>query len=140
MSHLRQIATGLLALGVFSLNQAQAQRVEYDVTIMGKVPGSYLTYSHGINDQGEVVGLALFIPGGLKAWIWTEGTGFVLLPQPPGLPDYSAVDINNATGIVELEEAVLDLGIEVHGVGVEVPGVEVEGLVCDLPLGLGIEA
>jgi hypothetical protein len=96
VSHLRQFATGLLALGVFSLSQIQAQRVEYDVTIMGKVPGSYLTYSHGINDHAEVVGLALFIPGGLKAWIWTAGTGFVLLPQPPGLPDYSAVDINNA--------------------------------------------
>jgi len=96
VSRLRQIATGLLALGVFSLSQIQAQHVEYDVTIMGKVPGSYLTYSHGLNDHGEVVGLAMFIPGGLKAWIWTESTGFVLLPQPPGLPDYSAVDINNA--------------------------------------------
>jgi len=93
----RRLATCLLPLlGTLAVDHARAQGIEYDVTILGKVPGSYITYTSGLNDQGEVVGMAMFIPGGLKGYLWTPSAGYTLLPAPPGNPDFGAVDINNA--------------------------------------------
>jgi len=92
----RLVATLVPALGVLTLNPALAQTVEYDVTVIGEAPGAYITYTDGLNDHGTVVGTLMFIPGGLKAYTWTTSQGFTILPQPGGLSDYGAVDINNS--------------------------------------------
>ena len=84
-----------ILLGAVS-HPTRAQTVEYDVTVLGQVPGAYLTYSRGLNDRGEAVGMAMFSPGGLKAWIWSESQGFTLLPQPAEITNYGAVDITNS--------------------------------------------
>ena len=54
----------------------QAQSIDYDVANLGEVPGAYITYSDDLNDLGVVVGSALYIPGGIKAWTWTPSQGY----------------------------------------------------------------
>ena len=92
----RRNVAALVLFACASAPAASAQAPEYRVLNMGKVPGSYITYGKGLNDHGVVVGSALFIPGGHQAWTWSLAQGYALLPPPPTITDYAAVDINNA--------------------------------------------
>ena len=88
-------AVTLLAL-LLPPPDAHGQATEYDVANFGLVPGSYLTYANDLNSAGVVVGSALYIPGGIKAWTWSADDGYTILPEPPTTSGYAAVDINDA--------------------------------------------
>ena len=91
------VLMGALSLAAGALN---AQTVEYDVTVIPDVPGSFNWVPQGLNNLGEVVGWAQFSrdPFFLRAWKWSQAGGMVLLPAPPGRNAlrYGARDINDA--------------------------------------------
>ncbi|MDH3403854.1 MAG: hypothetical protein OES32_04395 [Acidobacteriota bacterium] len=79
----------------------RAQEPEYAVRLLPLIPGSFSTIPSGFNNAGLVVGQTLVgSPLTLKAWFWTEATGTQLLPAPPGLSSYRAIDVNDAGVIV----------------------------------------
>lgn len=77
---------------------AGAQNVEYELEVLGNVPGAYSTIATGINDLGEVVGWSQFFGTGvgLVGWRWSADEGFTVLPQPFGASSSRAIDINDA--------------------------------------------
>ncbi len=59
------------------------------------------TFPQGMNENGEVVGW--YVPcaiGNERAFFWSQETGFVTLPQPPGAVQAYATDINDHGYIV----------------------------------------
>jgi probable HAF family extracellular repeat protein len=94
------VIAGILLFGGGTLN---AQSVEYDVTVIPPVPGSWNWIVRGINNHGEVVGWAQFSgdPFFLRAWKWSQAGGMELLPAPPGRDAlrYGARDLNDS-GVV----------------------------------------
>ncbi len=100
MYRLKKSLVVLLATGLLSVSWAPAQTVEYNVTVIPEVPGSFAWVPQGLNNHGDVVGYAQFSgdPFFSRAWKWSEAGGLVLLPSPPGRTAlrYAARDINDA--------------------------------------------
>jgi len=82
----------LLALSLAT--PAAAQSVEYDVVRLPN-PGDSIVTATGLNELGHVVGVALFSEAPtMRAWFWSAEDGVSVLPAPPGLATYRAIDVN----------------------------------------------
>jgi probable HAF family extracellular repeat protein len=82
---------------------------------LGTPPGFAETIAQGINNLGDVVGIAIGRPGGQlvrQAFFWSEATGFVLLPSLGG-PNSTAAAINDSRLVVGTAE---ESNTDVHGV------------------------
>ena len=81
----RCVALPFAILASITARPARAGSVEYEVTVLPPVPGSFNWIAQGLNNHGEIVGWAQFQGGQffLRAWKWSQEEGMVLLPAPP---------------------------------------------------------
>ena len=77
----------------------------YEVSAVLEAPvscgilGPALTFATAINDNGVVTGYYRCL-GEPKPFLWSEDTGFVLIPLPPGVSDATPAHVNNNAEIV----------------------------------------
>ncbi len=100
------LIAALIVTLVESTNTASAQ-CQYEITAIIEGPTCPPPFElspvtpTAINDHGVVTGF--FNPcliGNPRPFIWSEETGFVVIPLPPGVSDASPTDINNNNEIV----------------------------------------
>ncbi|MFQ5490153.1 MAG: hypothetical protein ACE5GE_05465 [Phycisphaerae bacterium] len=86
------------AAGLVSESTALAQAGAYSAINLGLPPGATSAVGVRMNNAGDVAGWSAF-PGspGLKGWTWTQPGGFTVLPTPPGLSRYRAMDISDTS-------------------------------------------
>ena len=74
------VLAAVLSLAGSALN---AETIEYDVTVLPQVPGSFATLVRGMNNHGELVGYSQFNPDPyyLRGWKWSAADGLVMLPR-----------------------------------------------------------
>jgi uncharacterized membrane protein len=104
----RRIAAALVAVGCAGLAAASAAaQCHYEVSAIiapeencSPLPSS-IVFGRGMNAHGDVAGY--YRPcaiGDERAFFWSESTGFLTLPTPPGVVQAYANDVNDSRMIV----------------------------------------
>ena len=90
----------VLVVGFNVCVTVKAQTIEYDVTLLPQIAGSFSTVPLEINNSGVVVGMAQFQgdPFFARGWRWSVEDGMTMLPPPPGEMSlrYAPSDINDS--------------------------------------------
>ncbi len=103
----RSAGAVVVALCVLAAGDYATAQCQYEVSAIiepeedcSPFPNS-LVYGRGMNAHGEVAGH--YVPcaiGDERAFFWSESTGFVTLPTPPGVVQAYANDVNDSRMIV----------------------------------------
>jgi hypothetical protein len=100
------LAITLAAIAAFCCGQPASAQCQYEVTaviqhICPDFGDGSPTFGQGMNSHGDVVGYYWpCVVGNERAFFWSEDTGFVTLPTPPGVVLAWAYDINDNRIIV----------------------------------------
>jgi uncharacterized membrane protein len=100
-SFVRDINSAGFCAGTATLASGSSRAVRWDLdgaaTVLGLIPGATQTFAAAINDSGAVVGTT---SSNGDAWVYTDATGIVKLPDFGAGLKAAAYDINNAGWIL----------------------------------------